>query len=354
MTDDRVRSQAAMLHIPVVQLKTPRAWRVGRVTFKPAGWLAGYCRPGLESSPASNRPFLEDAQKGIEEHSASTAAVRVRWPGHNADPVLDAAIEDVRDALAVLLLFQHWRHPQLNTDLQQFGVHGDVGGAIQRYTVTDRRRVQAWGIRHVGIFGNWEFSKADADVFATDHRFRYIDNALRARGQRTELQRRVLTAIRALGLASTTPRPQVKVVLLATAVEALVSPDNPLDLRGEYLRIAQRAAYLVCGEPDHRYPSRPPCFYLQTTSLRALKNVLEDRQTQGKPSECSTFRHYYGLLNDRNDALHKAKERFDRSRVYWHARYAETLVLYLVEWAIAHPSAGLGDLLAEIDAFAHP
>jgi hypothetical protein len=248
------------------------------------------------------KAFLKLARKGIEEHQTSTAAVRVRWPEKNTQPTLDAAVEDVRDSVAVLRLYQHARYPMMNTDIQQFGIHGDIGATMQTYAVTQGERILAHGMHWLGVIGNWEFTSADVRDFRADPRFRYLDVTLRTRpSRRSEFQRRVLTAVRTLGFATPMVREQLRVVLLATALEALLAADVQPGGRselGEFFRITQRAAYLLCGEPDQRYPSRPP---VRTYTPRPYRRcgthwTTESNSASGQPvptsgtsSTCSTI-----------------------------------------------------------------
>jgi hypothetical protein len=341
--------------MPVVQLKVPQAWRVGRVTFRAPGWLASHANLNATDSDLATVQFLEWAREGIEGHSASTAEVRVRWPEKETQPTIDAAVENVRDSIAVLLLYQHARYPTLNRDVQQFGVHGDVGATAWRFTVTDGGRVLVAGHHWLGIIGDWEFSRDDVRAYRTDPRFAYLDRALRTPPlRRTELQRRALMAVRSCSLATPMLREQLRVVLLATALEALLSAElspGGRHERGEFFRIAQRASYLICGEPDHRYPSRPPCPYLHAKSERALTKALEDRAKRGEQPVCSAFWHVFDLLQDRNDALHSARERFGHRRVSWHAISTEQVILYALGWASVTGAKALSELQAEFDGF---
>lgn len=347
-------SRAAIIHVPVVQLNVPAAWRVGRVTFQPGGWLAGHTQPEPAGDDEPMKAFLKLARKGIEEHQTSTAAVRVRWPEKNTQPTLDAAVDDVRDSVAVLRLYQHARYPMMNTDIQQFGIHGDIGATVQTYAVTQGERILAHGVHWLGVIGNWEFTSADVRDFRADPRFRYLDATLRTPpSRRSEFQRRVLTAVRTLGFATPMVREQLRVVLLATALEALLAADVQPGGRselGEFFRITQRAAYLLCGEPDQRYPSRPPCPYLHAQTLPALRHALDDRVKRGERPACSYFWHIFDLFDDRNSALHRTREHFDRSRLSWHRIYTEKVILYAVEWANAHSGVGLASLQAEFAA----
>jgi len=344
-----------VLHVPVVQLNVPQAWRVGRVTFRPAGWLAGYTRGEAAPTGTAKAKFLAYAREQMDAHQTSTAEVRVRWPEKDKQSILDAAMEHVRDSVAVLLLYQRTRYPRVNTDLQQFGIHGDVGAVAQSYTVTRGRRIIATGHRLLGIPGDWTFSRADAVAFRNDPRFVYLDRALRAApGRRREFQRRALTAVRTRSLATAMLREQLRVVLLATALEALlaaeVQPNERREL-GEFFRIAQRASYLFCGEPDQRYPSRPPCLYLHANSKRAMVNALEDRARRGQQPICTYFWDVFDLLEDRNQALHRAREGFGRRQVSRHATTTEQVILYALEWVDRTGAVALADLEAEFEAF---
>ncbi|MDQ6793311.1 MAG: hypothetical protein M3067_00530 [Chloroflexota bacterium] len=97
----------------------------------------------------------------------------------------------------MLLLYQHARFPRLNTEVQQFGLHGDIGSELQSYTVLEGRRIVATGSRWLGVIGDWEFNRDHIREFRADPRFAYLDDALRTTpGRRTDLQRRAISAVR--------------------------------------------------------------------------------------------------------------------------------------------------------------
>lgn len=133
---------ASVLHIPVAQLRIPQAWRVGRVTFRPPGWSDEYTSGHSAEEGSPKGQFLVWARQNIRSHPASTAAVHVRRPEKNQDAVLEAVAAEVRDALAVLLLYQRARYPLVNTDIQQFGLYGEIGSVTDSYTVTEGRRIR--------------------------------------------------------------------------------------------------------------------------------------------------------------------------------------------------------------------
>jgi hypothetical protein len=259
----------------------------------------------------------------------------------------------VRDALAVLRLYKRARYPVLPTQVQEFGLHGDIGSALQWTTVTRGRTIIGTGARWLGIIGDWTFNLADAHEFRADRRFAYLDGALRRPLRQTELQRRALTALRVRAM-STMLRPQLQVILLATALEALLATEvgaGEHRARGEFYRIAQRASYLICGEPDQRYPKRRPCFYLEAKTEAAMHRAFKDRALHGEDPRCSAFGHVFGLMKDRNEALHTARESFEPSVLSWHGITTDQVILYALDWATCRRARTIAQLDAELDAF---
>jgi hypothetical protein len=350
-------SRAAVLHLPVVQLIVPQLWRVGRVTFRPPGWVRKHTAGQSATEATAQAEFLKWARRDMGNAERwCTASVPVRWPDKSREqgPVLARATDDIRDAVGVLMLYQHARFPRLDTALQQFGLHGDIGSEMQSYTVLEGRRIVATGSRWLGVIGDWEFNRAHIREFRGDPRFAYLDDALRtAPPRRTDLQRRAISAVRNRAWGTAFQREQLQVVMLATAVEALLGADGGDGGRGEFYRITRRGAYLYCGTRTSvpRYPARPPCEILKTTGVKGLKNLLDSRAQAGKPYWCSWFMQVFDLLGDRNEALHGQREIFGRKMMSWHEIVTDELILNALEWIVARGATDLDQLDAEMDAF---
>ena len=98
-----------------------------------------------------------------------------------------------------------------------------------------------------GNVGQWTFTVDDVDAFRDDARFAFLDDALRA-SDLTDFQARTITAIRTFALSRLVVRPALRVVLLATTIEALLG--DPYQVRragtGAH-QLARRAAFAGCG-----------------------------------------------------------------------------------------------------------
>jgi hypothetical protein len=349
------RGRRARVHVQVVQLDVPERFRVGRVEFWPAGELADLTSEPPYPAGTPGNAFWSASHEGVLDHKGATAAVSVRWDPEAADRIREEAVDQVRDAIAVLRLYKRARYPLENRSVQDFGLAGEIGNVVEWLIVTEGRRTVSTQARLVGVVGDWKFSSRDVQEYPTDRRFAYLDRVLRTPiGRRLEFQRRSLTALRVLALSSAMLRPQLQIILLATALEALLASEEGKDAHrpfGEFLRVAQRAAYLTCGQPDDGYPGRRPCFYLEAKDRPAMWRQFHDRAKMGEDPRCSAFGHAFDLLEDRNRALHEAKDTFDSRALMWHAITADDVFLRTLEWISEHAGRGLAQLDSEFQAF---
>lgn len=304
--------RGADVHIPVEDLQVPQAWHVGRVTFRPAGWLQSYTASQVAVPGTAQEDFLRRAREQMSRHRGATATIRARWRDGDHGPIVLDALEHVRDSIAVLRLYQVAMYPLVGRDLQQFGVSGDVGSAMLLHTATQGRNIIATGGRWLGVIGSWTFSRGDVRSFRDHPVFAFLDEALRTpNASRTQLQRRAITAVRTRALATGTLPVQMQIVLLATAVEAMLG-DDTYQL-GQYYRVAQRAAYVYCGFPtEWHHPTTPACLYLTAPTAKEMKIARRDRAAQGLGAFCSAFGHAYDLTRFRNEALHGGRTDFGR------------------------------------------
>jgi hypothetical protein len=289
--------------------------------------------------------------EGLSEHNGATASVWVAWPEEDRGQAQRFATDAVRDAVGVLRLYKRARYPVLNLDVQDFGLVGGMGNALEWRAVTQGRRLVGSQAHLVGVVGDWTFRPEDVRDFHLDVRFAFLDRALRM-GSPTEIERRVLTCLRLLGLASSMLTPQLQVVLLATALEALLwTKPATGEPQGKSLPIAQLTAYLICGQSDMPYPGRPPCFYLTSKSENAMKLEIAARRSAGEDPRCTDFGHVFQLFQDRNAALHVAREQFGTLAIGWYWRSVDAVILSMVDWISRRKATALNELQSEFQEF---
>lgn len=319
--------------------------RVGRVIFRPKGYLIWRAeKPGGGPRGAWVALVRREIRTRVE---TATAELPVEWPTRRGTHGrVAAARERIADSVAVLRLFQAVQHPEVNNRAITFGLGTETGIVLERHYVLDRRRLVSSGGRWAVLRVGYDFTEADLAAYKMDAPFAYLDRALKADAP-SEFERRLLSAIRTYSLAISQPRDSLQVVLLATALEALLgdernSSDPTRYERGGYLRIAQRASFLWCGWPSPRYPREPACFYLRVGSDTAMRNEIASRDRQGKPSMCSYFGSVYQLLADRNDALHRTRERYSQQAVERHYRTVQSVLMAAIVWAYTRAPRRVG------------
>jgi hypothetical protein len=77
----------------------------------------------------------------------------------------------------------------------------------------------------------------------------------------------------------------------------------------------------------------------------------QDRARRGQDPRCSAFGHVFGLLEDRNEALHLARDSFEKRDLSWHAISTDEVILYFLRWATERGAQRLAALDAEMDVF---
>lgn len=343
----------ATIHIPIESLAVPKRWRVGRVYLRPAGWLKQYT-DSYQPKTQADKKWHDSASEWLGANETVTAEFRTRrrkWPS----ALYDEAVENTRDSVALLLVYKHLRHPNAAVDIQNFGVAADVSaGSITSVVTLGRRNVGQFG-RHRGSVGTWTFITDDVDEYFADHRMSYLDRCLTTpKDDRDGMQKRFVLALRLRSLAVSVLHDVMRVALLATALEVLVGSDRVqgVEPRVENLKMAQRAAWLICGQPGQPYPTRSPCPLLRATSGGALARAVASAHSQGKQVVCLRFDQVYaGLMADRNEALHGGTIDIGRDALWWHVDTLDLVLLYLVEWVLARRGASMTHLDAELDSY---
>jgi hypothetical protein len=361
------RSRRVVVHLQVPYLVVPRRWRVGAATFWPGGSLLERLR---RQGGTARRPlpppvldYVTDALRGNRWSTVRTDAMTTLDGRGKEDlqATVSAARDSARDSISVLTLFKLASHRYLNTEIQTFGLALDVASIREDYwvTTTRGRYLMAGSARH-GTLAPWEFQPADIARYQGDPRFRLLDIALRTPDdQRTDWQRRVLAALRTLTVTNTTDRPSTRIVLAATALEALVGDEFQPDVRqnptGSH-QLARRAAFLWCGaeHSNPHGPNRPACPFLTEPSDRRLTHRLAEDARHGQRWVCDYYADLRDLYDDRSAALHGAEVRFTDSLASRHEFTVERILLLVLEWIVATGATTLHDYEAAIATVPRP
>lgn len=342
-----------IVHLIVPQLIVPIAWRVGDVTFLPPGRLLAWVNRDRARRKPDPIAFDIWMRENLDDQT-TTAAVpawsRNLATGRIEEEAYAAARNTARDSIAVLRLF-HEARARYNVDHERFGLVSDVGSAREFRWVSDPAgRFVAVGFAWQGSLGSWTVTRAAVSDFRADPRFAYLDDALRAPPPLTDWQRRILGAVRTMAIATPLHRPAQRIVLAATALEALFGnyflPDvKQISIGGHQL--ARRACFLWCGaENDDRHgPARPACPYLIATSEKT-----RDRLLAAKPCGCRYYDDLRALSDDRNAALHGAESLFSDKLASRHEFMVERVLLEVLEWVATTGATTMDEYEAAIAA----
>jgi hypothetical protein len=331
---------------------------VGQTTIYPPGHLLSRIDANLAEriSPLPEQ-LVEDYRRDLLDQRWATIRIPVLAPGGKIDePTMDLAREVARDTIAVLRLFQRARVRYVSLDRQTFGLATDIGSVVEQRWVTDavgRYAGMGWTLH--GVFGaEWRFKTADLRAYHHDPRFAYLNRALAAGDAgRDDWQRRAITAIRTMNIATVMQRPANRIVLMATSVEALLGDEfDPSRSGAGGDQLARRAAYIWCGtdfDPRtlHRPGSRPACGL-----LTAKRDPKKDPRLYDRASgvwACSWYGAVRNLYDDRNAALHGSAT-FDQRAATRHEFNLDKVVLATVDWVLDRRPSSIADLDSDIAA----
>jgi hypothetical protein len=345
-TDNRLRRR--FVHLIVTNLTVPRRWRVGSTTLYPAGDLLNELDAELARKDPPVRSALDNVGD-VRDFRWATIRVPVLAPGGRVD---EATIDQARDVARDSVAVQRTLVRRFSLERQTFGLSTDIGSVTEPRWVTDTKgRFTSRGLQLHGIFSHWDFKSADVRAYHADPRFAYLDRALAANSP-DDWQGRAVTAVRTMNVATIMQRPATRIILLATALEALLGNRFQPDAAATGAhRLAKRAAYLWCGsdvQPPslHRPGARPACGLLTAASSPRADPTMYDKAT--RRWGCSWYGAIRELYDDRNAALHGAASRFDPRAASMHEFNMDHVVLAAVEWVLERRPASIDDLDADI------
>jgi hypothetical protein len=329
-----------------------RRWKVGQATIYPPGDLLAVIDAHVATTtPRWRQGLIDWYREPLDGAPWSTIAIPVlarRGPIPNE--LVDEARDIARDVVAVLRLFQRWRVPMADVPQQTFGLVPDIGILTEPHWVTLRRgSVVGTGWARHGTAGPWSFDAADRRAYRDDPRFAYLDRALAVGSERVEWQTRVIRAARIASLATIMQRPSTRIVLLGTALEALLG--NRFQARDPGAgadRLARRAAYLWCATDmlppqPHGIDGRPACGF-----LTSKKDPIKNSTLNPGFWRCSYYGYMRDLYDDRSAALHGAELEWDHRLASQHQAHLEAVLLNAVAWIVRTSPTSIDDLDAEI------
>jgi hypothetical protein len=359
MPSSRVRPRAVTYHFTVQHLQVPEAWHVGRVVFRPRGWLAKRIDAGLTRAHVPAR-VVEVFKQEMDALTWATAdiAVTASDTDHKSGSAESIAREAVRDAIAVLRLYQRRRYRRVSVEHQTFGLGPDVAAVRETSWATSRGRMPRLTGRWHGVLGDWSFREVDLAAYPVDPRFAYLDTALCVPDEsRTDWQQRAVSAARTMDRATANVAEGLRVVLAAMALEVLLgehpASDSPGGTKniGSHL-VIRRAAYLTCrdasGVPHGQ--GRPACFFLTLKSAAKVTQWMSDLYDRDEPNACSYYLDVAAVFDSRNAFLHHGWDGFRPGAGELTQGHVDEVMLHALDWVIARGASTLNQLDQEIDA----
>jgi|GEM_PF-1735579 hypothetical protein len=336
-------------------LSVPIRWDVGRVTFRPPGWLLKQ----LDQDLAEHDAFGKSARDELTEWKWSSASVSIK--ARRFDTADEEAISHATDAIAVARLYQRSLLPAWGLDNQTFGL-------MSVYDTKPERTWRSVGHKVVGVsarnttVASWEFRKEWIRAFRSRPAFAFLDDALRMPDPPAGTwMQRAISCVRTLNLANPMQSEPIRLVLQAVALEALLGDDPPPSPRREFRAqahpVAQRAAFLTCPVDGPRLSgSDTACLDLTAPSARAIER---DSRFAGRPPDywnlpCSAYWHIREIFGARNDTLHDARDQFPRHTAMRFESRVDDVILDTLDWVVTTRATGLSDLDDAIRALPQP
>ena len=331
--------------IPVEGLCIPHRWEIGRVTLHP-----GTAGPDLiqDAPPIEDEDdFFHDRVYELLDSAKESTIAEV--PGGSD---VDAAMEELRESLDVLRLFQLSRQTMQSTS---FGLSGDIRATLIDYVaVWDK---SAPGSRFIGEYLGFTFTEDSYNDWSSSTAFQFLNESL-ADPSPTEGARRAVTGVRLLARAANEYRPDLKMLSVVAALEAwlLDRQTGP-----QTLRLARHVTWFGCGQPKEYLcgRDRPICAYLHLSPKnprdRTRLNLLRILGNTRLAWRCSEWHRIMDWYDVRSDAAHgvpnAVNAKYASSAEYCVSHY---LMEPILNWLREHPQTPVADLEALIDAVEDP
>jgi len=331
--------------IPIVNLRVPRQWPVGRVVIHPGSDVERLLElaPPLDSKNDRLRDRVVQILGTAENGSIGEVQGCVE---------IDDAIDALRSSLDALRLFHYSRRRSQTTS---FGLPGDLYQSKIEYVSTWER--SAPGGRFRGDVAGWEFDQIAADDWSNSQVFKFLSGAL-AHPEANEGSRRASIGTQLFSRAATEHRRDLKMIGLASALEAWLLRRQP---GHQTLRLARHVSWFGCGRhnDDLCGRARPICPYLRLSpdnrADRQRLSTLRDLGNTHVAWRCSEWHQVMDWYDSRSGAAHgdptAVNEEEASSAEFWIAHY---LAEPIIEWLRTHPDDPIGDLEREVDLAARP
>ena len=343
------RSRLTAVHFPVRHLKVPTSWPVGEVTFQPAGVLQRRLARMASQRPDPTR-FHAEAAAALRGWEWATAQVMTRASPPRWQVPTDDLRETVRDAIAVLRLYQRECVPYEDLDEQTFGLVSDIGSETERFWQLDRAGLRWWGLARTGVCADFAFTRDHIATFRARPAFAYLDDALRCPDdRRSPFQKRAIAAVRTLNLASAMQRQPQRVILQAVALEALLGDDQSSSRssgRHQAHPVARRSAFVTCEVDGARLPAgNQACLCLTADQQEFfLAPEVKARPRDYWDWPCTYYWHIRQVFDGRNAALHAATDEFPRRTAVRFEGRVDAVILATLDWVATVGATGLADL----------
>lgn len=330
--------------VPVVDLVLTCEWQVGPVRFLPRGMTHALIAAQRRQNREAGMPdwYNERLDQGLAAEMDQSVVAEVTC----GEP--REAYSHVADALAVLRLLQHQRVPTVDTDLQTFGLPGQV--AKWHVNFIDLLAGPGEGFFRGGAAPGWAFGEDDYRAFESDAGLQFLSRAL-AKRQRSPIEQRGILGARLLSTSTLEQDPDQKLLAAVMALEVLIGDDR----RGpKKFRLARRQAFLACSVPQNSMcgRDRASCPYLGLDpDIKADADRLDELRSRAERDvrvRCSEYLRMIELYDARNRTIHDGTVGADlktvRSSLYAIYRW---LIPRVYDWYAAHPA---DHELRELDA----
>jgi len=331
---------------PIDTLKVDQPWHVGNVVIYPGSEL-----PGLIASAPARGGAGGSYQKSVDEmvsacRDRSVAVVRAG----NLESV-DDALDAVRTALDILRLFQSGRSRARTT---WFSLPGELYQANIEYLATGA--TTAVGQMFRGKYSGWSFGSESHREWLASAGYQFLSNAA-ANPTANEACRRAILSVRLFSRAAAEHRPDLKIVGIVGAMEALLVDHTQSG--GKSFALARYVAWFTCHLPDQPACGRDQemcaAVFIRPEKFKRLK-VLRQLGNSSKYWQCHQWRSVCDWYDNRSLAAHGDDPHGvgigPGDQAEYH--FSHYLIEPVLAWFAAHLIDPIGDLQRDIDSRPSP
>ncbi len=311
------------LYIPIENLEVEACMQVGNIIIHPskdASQVLTAMEKVLQKTRSTNAEKERKAQSTREDiathfgkHAFAEALIHEENNGKDTFLIpkeLDRTYRHIREALAVLFLFEKEVAGTATLEHQKFGLKQDLHKALTFMVALEGEKRSAQTLRWEGAIADWTFTHKAIEDFTTSKRYQFLHTLL-TKEDKTDIEKRILSALLWFYEASLDFNYTNRFVKIIIALEGLFASQKEkkifsLSQTSTLLSHAFILPHLHCQ-----------CPILKSSSARSYDKKTEEQKL---PGHCSAYRDMERWYCIRNAIVHDAHygvEKKDLASLEW-------------------------------------